>query len=445
MRSLVGLVAFVAVTLGSRGDLLACICFQSGPPCQNAFEADAVFAGTVRRIAAAPEHQPAIGEPLLVEFVVEAAFRGIEGPIATVVAENSNGMNCGFTFLEGERYLVYAHRMEGSGGLYASRCSRTRLFAEADEDLRFLQTLSGSVPSQARISGTVVHREEDMATHEVVDHGPVTGVTVTASGGGARHTARTNVLGEYELSVPPGTYNLSVAPGGALFNDEQTKVELRNARACHVANFNVVLDGRIRGMVWTASGVPAEAEEMELMVVDVDIQRGAPSSRRTKSDADGRFEFSQVPPGRYVVGIDLSRRWNETLVLPSRYFPGTTDRAAALVVELGGGEQRDLGAMTIPPARAPVRLTGSVVGDATVWGARVYVSLRDGQAWWREVGSARTVMDGVFDLQAHEGLTYIVSASYFDTERQRQTEVRTAPFVATADMAPLTLRLGADR
>ena len=45
-RLLIGLTTLMV--LARAGDASACSCPSSGPPCQNAFQVDAVFAGTVR-------------------------------------------------------------------------------------------------------------------------------------------------------------------------------------------------------------------------------------------------------------------------------------------------------------------------------------------------------------------------------------------------------------
>ena len=67
---------------------------------------------------------------------------------------------------------------EGAG-LVTGTCSRTRLLADAGEDLEFLETLSAPGHASAHVYGTITHWERNLATGAPVDHGPVPDVLVT--------------------------------------------------------------------------------------------------------------------------------------------------------------------------------------------------------------------------------------------------------------------------
>lgn len=54
MRLTVLLPALTFLLAAGVGDASACSCQPSGPPCQNYFQSDAVFIGTVRSITPAP-------------------------------------------------------------------------------------------------------------------------------------------------------------------------------------------------------------------------------------------------------------------------------------------------------------------------------------------------------------------------------------------------------
>jgi len=63
---------------------------------------------------------------------------------------------CGFHFDEGETYLVQAYRAPGSDTWQASCCSRTRLLAQATEDLEALHAWKTGQRLPGRISGQII-------------------------------------------------------------------------------------------------------------------------------------------------------------------------------------------------------------------------------------------------------------------------------------------------
>jgi hypothetical protein len=167
---------------------------------------------------------------------------------------------------------------------------------------------------------------------------------------------------------------------------------------------------------------------------------------REMSDAGGHFEFSEMSPGRYVVGVDLTRRMDAEIVFPTTYHPGATDPAAATVVQLAGGEHRQVDPMTLPPARRPYRLTGTVVFEDGSVASGAFIWLRDGIAMWRQVAvGIKTDSDGSFSFLVHQGLSYVAQASYWDEAARKQVSGSVGPFVVNGDTGPLKVVLSARR
>lgn len=97
------LIGLAVLTLGSARDVSACECASGGPPCQNTFQVDAVFAGTVRSIVPLPEDGPPlrpgemrIPQTVRVEFDTVVPYRGLQGSNVTVLTAGS-GPACGYT------------------------------------------------------------------------------------------------------------------------------------------------------------------------------------------------------------------------------------------------------------------------------------------------------------------------------------------------------------
>jgi hypothetical protein len=142
----IGLTTLAGLMLGPAGDALACSCLSPGSPCQNAFQVDAVFAGTVRTISVADDGSPLrpadaqIPGALQVEFAGVVPFRGIQASTVSVATAGSGA--AGVT-PSSRASATWCMRGAFSGtGWVTGICSRTRLLADAGDDLQFLQTLS---------------------------------------------------------------------------------------------------------------------------------------------------------------------------------------------------------------------------------------------------------------------------------------------------------------
>jgi len=131
---------------------MACSCAPSGSPSEELKEAQAVFAGKVVRVRE-PRSKPvrnrrgrvvAVRVSLIakISFEVAKVWKGPDKD--TILVETMTGCcACGYSFVEGEQYLVYAYG-DGKNRLLASICSRTKRLEAAQEDLAELG--EGKVP-----------------------------------------------------------------------------------------------------------------------------------------------------------------------------------------------------------------------------------------------------------------------------------------------------------
>lgn len=322
------------------------------------------------------------------------------------------------------------------------RSRRTRPLAEADDDLQFFRSLSAG-DDRARLFGTVTHWERDVATQQPRDFGVVRDLRVNVSGMGRVLDIWTDDAGRFDVKLPPGKYEVtSLPPPGFSTNYTQHSIELPAPRSCAVLDWGVRFDGRIRGAVQRRQAEAGVEIPVELMAVESVGQSGNVSVLRAPIDSAGRYEFTEVPPGRYLVGVDLVRRMNPTLVFPTTFHPGTPDASSATVIELRGGQQRDLEPMTLPAARPARQLVGTVVREDGSPVSGAYISLSDGNSKWRQVASGmKTGPDGTFSLLVHEGLSYIARAHFWDEDQRRQVRGSIGPFVISSELGPIKVVL----
>jgi hypothetical protein len=418
----------------------ACSCVSSGPPCQNFFQSEAVFVGTVtgiRPLQVDSSDRPTF-DRRVVAFKVENGVRGVQG--ATVEVRTGNGdADCGFNFKTGERYVVYAYKHQ-DGSLGTGICSRTRLAADAAEDLAYFGALPAT-GTGARLYGTVKHWEHDYATQQTVQYGGVADVQVLVRGSSGSFSAMTDTTGSYNISgIRPGSYQVEfLPPAGFSTGGHQSKVEFTDARACRVADFSLHYDGRIRGRLVDATGQPVAGVRLDL------VSAANPQSTlffvptRVSDDA-GRFEIAAVPPGLYLLAVGFKPRYDDEKMYPATFYPGSSRVEEARQIAVGPAEHVQLDPLRLPSALAQRTLIGTVVmPDGTpVSGATVV--LRTGNTQASTVATTNDL--GEFSLRAFEGVTYTVQAFYNVPGEPRRPQLQARHNVRiTASPEPVRLVL----
>ncbi len=176
-RRLLVLVALVCGAGLTSQPVDACSCNPARPPDVAFDHSDAVFAATAIDVPGYPDNTSIYIYRKLAEidnflgteftardwgrtaaFKVDASWKGVE-TTRTVVRTGYGGGDCGFPFVEGNRYLIYAYLSDGE--LSASICSRTTKLHHAHKDLSELAkrgrlTLSEPEPVTYLLAGLAV-------------------------------------------------------------------------------------------------------------------------------------------------------------------------------------------------------------------------------------------------------------------------------------------------
>ena len=151
----VGLLAVIvgAALHASARPAHACSCPSPRPPLEAFANSESVFAGKVVAVSDFPPDGYASYDPRFVTFKVGTVWKGPSYEVMFVTTPLSEA-SCGFTFIEGQQYIVYAWKE-----VDVVLCSRTRLAAYAQEDLDALG--KGSMPKAGSIAPVPESRPED--------------------------------------------------------------------------------------------------------------------------------------------------------------------------------------------------------------------------------------------------------------------------------------------
>jgi len=149
-------------------------------------------------------------QPSEVRFSVVRTFRGVA--TESITMRSSSGNSCDFTFARGESWLIYADVRDTVVSTH--KCKRTRLQAEASQDLRYLEGVARG-ESLGVVSGQVFRRVTTPAGESVLkaveDAMQIVGVV-----GGQRIATAPDRWGPYQLVLPPGDAQIWVERDGVV-------------------------------------------------------------------------------------------------------------------------------------------------------------------------------------------------------------------------------------
>ncbi|HEV7891645.1 MAG TPA: carboxypeptidase regulatory-like domain-containing protein [Pyrinomonadaceae bacterium] len=435
--------------------------------CTRLNNARAVFVGRVLGFERVTLKASRREEPQrLVRFAVEERFRPSAdkdkevGVYAAPPESPPARRACGRDFEMGRSYLVYVNEYTLEPRTDICRGGGVPV-AEAADDLAYLRALKRGEPI-TEVAGRVEQLHHEYATNTLHFARALEGIEVTAELRGRALKAKTDADGRYHFTgLVPGPYNLSINVPEGFYTVSSFDAANTAASPCYQADFQLAPDGRIAGRATDPEGRPIAEAALELVPADTfpadESKINEDNWRAVLTDADGRFEFSKVPGGRYLLGMnlrgvteDVPFNIHPTGFFPRTYYPGTTARAEARVIELGeGGSVSGLTLTLVPqPRRELVRreVEGTVVLADGHPAPCAWIGLNAAKYADRSPNSWNRVGEGGrFTVQGYEGFNYAVQVYVAVLDEQgRNTgliHVRTAIVSPTATTAPLRIVL----
>lgn len=459
-RHFLTMLAVCGLTLVLAGRADAECMYDRSPPCQAYWRAQAVFVGTVKEVAYSAPYQRGEGNNRwsyrrrITRFSVETAYKGVDGRLVEVVTEQimptpvtfpdgKQGMktlshsDCDYDFGAGETYFVYANFSAKNDGTLVVSLNRTRKLREAAADTEFVNELPRATPT-ARIFGRIVRSDRNLQEGDY-ERLPLAGIKVTARGEGRTFEALTDAEGNYHLKdLPPGGYRVTPAYPPHLSTEGGSQFAQVIARGCAEIDFYTHSDARIKGRVLDPGGRPLPEVKVDLIAAD-----GAEISLKGMTaftDQEGHYELKSVPPGRFLLGLNLSSAPDERAPYPRTYYPGVGSAAQATVITVGEGARLPSYDLQLLPRYADrtveVVVTwpdGRPAGDAML-------RLEDPDYSWNSGATRVKKVDGQegrYQLTGFEGLTYWAHAHV--NLKSGQMHAEPVKFTLSEGAGPLNL------
>jgi Carboxypeptidase regulatory-like domain len=331
------LLCSIALLLSAQVSAPACSCIGPNPVCSAFTQSPVIFRGTVvdlTLIKAQPTQvrnldgtaSSIIGGGLFkVDFVVNETFRGEPRQLLTVYT-NEQGSMCGFPFKRGLEYVVFTFP-NPVGNLTAGTCSHTHEISPngQDADVTWLRNFP-TAPPGASIFG---NQRAPAATAP-----PSLAIQIR---GPENRDLNTGKDGSYSVSgLQPGKYAVSaIAPSGLRTANTQT-VTVAD-KGCAEVDWYITYDSHIRGQLTQPDGTPVPNVAMQLTRRDPTMWNDMAMVSLITSDAQGRYDFREVPPGDYFI-VANSLGPSPTRPYPTYFYPGTEDKEAAATLHLGPSE-----------------------------------------------------------------------------------------------------------
>jgi hypothetical protein len=168
---------------------------------------------------------------------------------------------------------------------------------------------------------------------------PLPGITIRFVSSTATVETVTGDDGRFVVSgVPEGSVRIEpLLPDGLQMQSAGTDVR---AGACTELSLVAEFNGRVHGVVRHADGTPM-TWLVDAVPVDPLLVALGSGQRSVRANDRGDFEFAGVPPGAYLVGVNLLRPASLAEPYAPTYFPGTTARDDAVPIVVGEGANRN--------------------------------------------------------------------------------------------------------
>jgi uncharacterized GH25 family protein len=297
-------------------------------------------------------------------LTVEKIFKGNFKVGQELIFAQGGGADCVWTFHEeriGTEYLFFLDSKPDKKNIWEGFiCSRSSSVKGAAGDLMYLETMS-KVKGKTRLSGSVTQKDNPAPEDETGSYQRLAGRTVIISGNSKNIKLKTDENGIYEIyDLPPGKYQVTPEKvSGYKFEDDDDKgsveVEIQ-PKGLSEQDFEFKIDNSISGKFLDSYGKPLKGVSLDLIPARGNLPPR--SYARDFTNADGTFEFEEIPIGTYLIVVNRENEISAGQPFGTFYYPNKINREEAAVITIGAGDHFKNLIITAPTTAETITVSG---------------------------------------------------------------------------------------
>lgn len=330
-----------ALLLAAQIAVFACQCAW-GPYCSYLGDKTGpVFLGTVLSVTDLPltdEDKFLSGRKIRIQ--VDESFGGVpaEARELEVLTGYGHG-DCGIEFEPGDRYLVKATTKD-DGQLHTGECHGTRTAESAAPEIRVLRRQQAGqqmpvIVGQIRRSQRGFRNPYDWQPGAVL-----AGTRVRLESAGAPpHQKSSDADGIFEFfDVPVGQYKLTFDTPFGTEPDGLNSLEVSGS-VCQLHHLEVLDSASIQGRLLDPAGKIVRNVRVHILPANAQTPLPDDNTYSETPDKSGVFNFTKIPPGRYILLVNPKDEQDPDLPYSRTYYPGVAEMESARVITVHPGEK----------------------------------------------------------------------------------------------------------